>query len=159
MNSIYDFQSYIVFSLFCIKGEKNMFRLKDYTSVISKFKPVSHVTILDHRGIDIDYNCIGKYINLYIANIEFIDMLDGEYTCLIKLSSKIGSRNVTRRPIRFSELLDCLANKEVIVVPFNDRTKEIYWDWIDDGSLQDKNVVNIVPVFNKKRTLLQVYIL
>ena len=136
-----------------------MFRLKDYTALIAKFKPQSHVTIVDHNGHDIDYNDIIKYIDLLVDKLDFIDMLEGEYSCFVKLSKKSGTHTTARRAIQFYEILNCLSGTDAILMPCNALTKEIYWDWANDAVVEKMCVSNIIPLFSARHVMLQVYLL
>ena len=133
-----------------------MFRLKDYTAVIAKFKPKSHITIIDHKGNDINYDNIVKYIDLLVDSISFVDMLEGEYSCLITLSNKSGDHTTARRQIQFYEILKCLSGTDAIIMPCNASTKEIYWDWANDTKIEKMYILNIIPLFSAKHVLLQV---
>ena len=136
-----------------------MFRLKDFTALIAKFTPRSHIMIIDHNCENVDYNDIGRYIDLYVDKVEFVDMGDKEYCCCARLLSKRGSRDLKRNPVIFNDFINCLYGMDHVIIPFNAKSKDIYWNWIDDDSIMKKSVYNVVPVFTDKQILLQVYLI
>ena len=135
-----------------------MFRLKDFTAVISNFKPRSHVMIVDHQCGNIDYNNISRYIDYYVDKVEFVSMGDMEYCCCTRLSAKKGGRDLKRNPIQFDDFIQCLFGMDQVIIPFNAITKDIYWDWINNDTIMRKSVYNVIPVFTDRQVLLQVYL-
>ena len=136
-----------------------MFRLKDFTALIAKFTPRSHVMIIDHLCENVDYANIEKYIDLYVDKVEFVAIDAKEYCCCTRLTSKRGSRDLKRNPIAFEDFIECLSGMDHVIIPFNAKTKDIYWDWINDKTIARKFVHNVVPVFTERHILLQVYLI